>query len=259
MKVNNKAFTLIELLAVIIIVVLITILVLPRIVDSVNNSAYKVDDALKEIIYNASDAYISNHETSFPKKNGNNYDISLRDLINDEILKYPIKNAKGKDITDKYCVYVHYNNSYEYEIIECHKSLKEVIELDKNHIKKNVLVNGKTVNKVYGTKDEQTKMGNYVWFSGQLWEVVETDDTNHSIKLVSPVSLTSIAYGTNNTWSTSWVRKWLNNVFYPILERTDLIVDTEFCLDNINVTPSSYTKMNTCTNKVNEKVGYLYK
>ena len=138
-----------------------------------------------------------------------------------------------------------------------YKTLKSLIESDTKHIKKNVVVNGNTVNKVYGTKDEQTIMNNYVLYSGQLWEVVETNDTNNTIKLVSPVSLTSIAYGESNDWNSSWVKKWLNEYFYSKLERTDLIKDTEFCIDPVDVTPDSYTKMTTCTNKVTEKVGLL--
>ena len=138
-----------------------------------------------------------------------------------------------------------------------YKTLKSLIESDTKHIKKNVVVNGNTVNKIYGTKDEQLTMNNYVLYSGQLWEVVETNDTNNTIKLVSPVSLTSIAYGTTNDWNSSWVKKWLNEYFYSKLERTDLIKETEFCIDPVDVTPDSYTKMTTCTNKVTEKVGLL--
>ena len=138
-----------------------------------------------------------------------------------------------------------------------YKTLKSLIESDTNHIKKNVVVNGNTVNKVYGTKDEQLTMNNYVLYSGQLWEVVETNNTNNTIKLVSPVSLTAISYGETNDWNSSWVKKWLNEYFYSKLERTDLIKDTEFCIDPIDVTPDSYTKMTTCTNKVTEKVGLL--
>ena len=100
-------------------------------------------------------------------------------------------------------------------------------------------------------------MNNYVLYSGQLWEVIETNDTNNTIKLVSPVSLTAIAYGETNDWNSSWVKKWLNEYFYSKLERIDIIKETEFCVDPVDVTPDSYTKMTTCTNKVTEKVGLL--
>ena len=54
------------------------------------------------------------------------------------------------------------NNPYEVQ-----GKLKELIEKGTNHIKMNVVVNGKTVNKVYGTKSEKDSvMKNYVWYSG---------------------------------------------------------------------------------------------
>ena len=157
-----------------------------------------------------------------------------------------------------------YTNGIDYEFyyegrdnLKDYKTLKSLIESDTNHINKNVIVNGNTVNKVYGTKEEQLTMNNYVLYSGQLWEVIETNDTNNTIKLVSPVSLTSITYGETNEWNSSWVKKWLNEYFYSKLERTDLIKETEFCIDPVDVTPDSYTKMTTCTNKETEKVGLL--
>ena len=170
---------------------------------------------------------------------------------------------QNTDENDNNKVFVYMNDTdyiFYYEgrdSIGDYKTLKSLIESDTNHIKKNVVVNGNTVNKVYGTKAEQASMNNYVLYSGQLWEIVEINDTNNTIKLVSPVSLTSIAYGTTNDWDSSWVKKWLNEYFYSKLERTDLIKETEFCIDPVDVTPDSYTKMTTCTNKVTEKVGLL--
>ena len=170
---------------------------------------------------------------------------------------------QNTDEDDNNKVFV-YTNGIDYEFyyegrdsIGDYKTLKSLIESDTNHIKKNVVVNGNTVNKVYGTKEEQLTMNNYVLYSGQLWEVVETNDTNNTIKLVSAASLTSIAYGETNDWNSSWVKKWLNEYFYSKLERTDIIKETEFCVAPVDVTPDSYTKMTTCTNKVTEKVGLL--
>ena len=247
----KRGFTLVELLGVIVILSLLMVIVFPTVINLINNTNQKIDQATLDLIYTASDNYITIHQSDFPKRLGNKFEIAIDVLEAENLLPQDLKNISGK------CVEVTYRDKYTYEVVNCYPTLKSLIEKETSHISKNTVINGKIVNKVYGTKDEQTTMKNYIIYSGQLWEVVETNDTNHSIKLASPVSLTSIAYGTNNTWSTSWVRKWLNEVFYPILERKDLIVDTEFCLDNIDVTPSSYTQKLSCTNKINEKVGLL--
>ena len=142
----------------------------------------------------------------------------------------------------------------------------------------NVAVNGEIVNKVYGLKSEKDSvMKNYVWYSGNLWQVLETSD-NH-IKMVLAHSITSISYGLTSDWETSWVRKWLNDtgeeysgIFYNGLERTDIILDGNFCLDEVDVTtslkvnddnsyvvtvPTNSTKINSCQNVSNDKVGLL--
>ena len=188
------------------------------------------------------------------------------ELAPSEITIGELKNKgyiQNTDEDDNNKVFV-YTNGIDYEFyyegrdnLKEYKTLKSLIESDTNHINKNVVVNGNTVNKVYGTKEEQLTMTNYVLYSGQLWEVVETNDTNNTIKLVSAISLTSVAYGATNDWNSSWVKKWLNEYFYSKLERTDIIKETEFCIDPVDVTPDSYTKMTTCTNKAIEKVGLL--
>ena len=262
---NKKAFTLIELLAVIIILSLLALISSTVISNLLKESREKLTDTQIALIKSAAQSWGSENFAKLPSIGECRY-IVLGELKEEGYLDENVLDFNtNQNISDNLKIKISTTassagtplTSYEVNPISVSgcETLKELVERD-NHVK-SVVVNGKTVNKVYGTKAEQTTMKNYLIYSGQLWEVVEFDEANHSIKLVSPVSLTSITYGTNNTWSTSWVRKWLNNVFYPILERKDIIVDTEFCLDNIDVNPSNYTKMNTCTNKINEKVGLL--
>ena len=167
-----------------------------------------------------------------------------------------------------------YGNELEKNVI----LLKEKIEEDTAHIKMNVVVNGETVNKVYGLKSEKDSvMKNYVWYSGNLWQVLETSD--NYIKMVLAHSITSISYGSTSDWETSWVRKWLNDtgeeysgIFYNGLERTDIILDGNFCLDEVDVTtslkvnddsssvvtvPINATKISSCQKVSTDKVGLL--
>ena len=135
-----------------------------------------------------------------------------------------------------------------------------------------VNVNGNLVNKVYGTKSTRLTMNNYVWFSGHLWQVMEVNDD--SIKLISSMPLTSIAYGSNSTWDSSWVKKWLDNEFYETLTNKNMILDTKFCLDSVeesDVTSAvvsgsggrtlrevtDHVKINTCSNEIISKVGLM--
>ncbi len=249
-----KGFTLIELLAVIVILAIIALIATPIVLDIIADSKVAAKERSIENIEHAAELYIAS-EYQMNKKSAPSI-ITIGELKSKGYIQNTDENDNNK-------VFVYMNDTdyiFYYEgrdSIGDYKTLKSLIESDTNHIKKNVVVNGNTVNKVYGTKAEQASMNNYVLYSGQLWEIVEINDTNNTIKLVSPVSLTSIAYGTTNDWDSSWVKKWLNEYFYSKLERTDLIKETEFCIDPVDVTPDSYTKMTTCTNKVTEKVGLL--
>ena len=250
----KKGFTLIELLAVIVILAIIALIATPIVLDIITDSKVAAKERSIENIERAAKLYVvSEYET---KNESAPSIITIGELKS----KGYIQNTE-EDENKKVFVYMNDTDYLFYyegrDNLKDYKTLKSLIESDTKHIKKNVVVNGNTVNKIYGTKTEQTIMNNYVLYSGQLWEVVETNDTNNTIKLVSPVSLTSIAYGTTNDWNSSWVKKWLNEYFYSKLERTDLIKETEFCIDPVDVTPDAYTKMTTCTNKVTEKVGLL--
>ena len=250
----KKGFTLIELLAVIVILAIIALIATPIVLDIITDSKVAAKERSIENIERAAKLYIvSEYET---KNESAPSEITIGELKS----KGYIQNT-DEDENKKVFVYMNDTDYIFYyegrDSIGDYKTLKSLIESDTKHIKKNVVVNGNTVNKIYGTKAEQLTMNNYVLYSGQLWEALDTNDTNNTIKLVSPVSLTSIAYGETNDWNTSWVKKWLNEYFYSRLERTDLIKDTEFCIDPVDVTPDSYTKMTICTNKVTEKVGLL--
>ena len=250
---KKKGFTLIELLAVIVVLAIIALIATPIVMNTIKSVKKGAAERTAENIEKATELYIfseyGENKEAIPTQ------ITIGELKNKGYVK------TDEDENKKVFVY---KNGIDYEFyyegrdsLGDYKTLKSLIENDTKHIKKNVLVNGNTVNKVYGTKAEQLTQKNYVLYSGQLWEVVETNDSNNTIKLVSAVSLTSIAYGTTNEWNTSWVRKWLNEYFYNKLDRTDKIVDTEFCVDKVDVTPETYAKMETCQNKVVEKVGLL--
>ena len=250
----KKGFTLIELLAVIVILAIIALIATPIVLDIIDDVKTSAKERSIENIEHAAELYITSE-----------YQMN-NELAPSEITIGELKNKgyiQNTDEDENKKVFV-YTNGIDYEFyyegrdnLKDYKTLKSLIESDTNHINKNVVVNGNTVNKVYGTKEEQTTMTNYVLYSGQLWEVVDTNDTNNTIKLVSAISLTSIAYGETNEWNSSWVKKWLNEYFYSKLERTDIIKETEFCIDPVDVTPDSYTKMTSCTNKVTEKVSLL--
>ena len=116
---RENGFTLVELLGVIVVLTLLILLVFPSIINNIKSSSKDTDKVVKELIYDASYMYISDNEINFPKINGNKYIITLEALIENDLLKAPIKLSNGEDdITDKMCVQVMYNDGFEYELVE---------------------------------------------------------------------------------------------------------------------------------------------
>lgn len=133
---KNKGFTLMELLGVIVIISLLLIIVFPNITNSVKNSSKKTDKLTEDLIFNASDMYISNHSNLFTQVEGKKFEITLKDLVDDSLLVSPIKYEEDDDITKLKCVEVTYtNNKYHYELKnsgECEKIVCKATNIQKD-------------------------------------------------------------------------------------------------------------------------------
>lgn len=116
----KKGFTLVELLAVIIILGLLTIIAIPSIVGILNNEKENISDSMKNIIINASSLYIEDNSGVYPKVNNNVYCIKLESLVNDNRLSKPLKDpVTNKEIDlNKYIKVSIINDLYNYDIVD---------------------------------------------------------------------------------------------------------------------------------------------
>ena len=273
---KEKGFTLIELLAVIVILAVIALIATPMIMGVIDGAREGTLQRTFDNIEHTAELYFYDEYNGHMSENPMIIEMSelksmLKNYNSDMDSESVVVEEKGDILTFYYTG----RDNNPYKTIG---KLKDKIEEDTNHIKMNVVVNGETVNKVYGTKSEKDSvMKNYVWYSGNLWQVLETSD--NYIKMVLAHSITAIPYGSTSDWNTSWVRKWLNDtgdaysgIFYNGLDRQDIILDGNFCLDEVNVTttlktnsdssrvvtvPTSSTKITSCSNVSTDKVGLL--
>ena len=114
---NNKAFTLIELLGVIIILSLLILLVLPKITGSVKKYSIQTDELMLSMVVDATKFYIEDNSSLYPKENENRYCIKLNELIDKQYLKLPIKQG-DIDITSDMSVQVTYKDGFNYELMD---------------------------------------------------------------------------------------------------------------------------------------------
>lgn len=118
MKLNNEAFTLLELLGVVIILGLLVTLTLPSVINSIKKSSNEIDNINKELAINAADLYIRDNKSYFDVSNGTEFCISLSDLVDGNYLKSPIQYKDSDDITNTHSIKVTYNDKYSYELID---------------------------------------------------------------------------------------------------------------------------------------------
>lgn len=127
----KKGFTLVELLAVIIILGLITGITVPIIAGAINNSKTKAYEEQINLIIDAGRNYMAKHANELPKSLGNKTYIDVGTLktegyLSDKDIKNPIYSSSSED-SKKKCQYLNgsviityqnskYNYTYENQI-----------------------------------------------------------------------------------------------------------------------------------------------
>lgn len=112
---KNHGFTLIEMLAVLVIIILLTSVVVPSIINLITKNKNKLSKQTQDIIYSATDLYLSENN-NYSKNIGNVYCITLSTLVNDGKLIAPINDFKtGKEIDLNRSVEARVNKYSEFE------------------------------------------------------------------------------------------------------------------------------------------------
>ena len=92
---------------------------------------------------------------------------------------------------------------------------------------------------------------NYVLYSGQLFRIVKINE-DKSIKIVTDDITTSLVWSYNTDYKKSYVKKYLEEVYYKSLNNPDeYLLESSWCIDEID---KDVTK---CKNKINSKIGLL--
>ncbi len=109
---NKKGFTLIELLGTIVVIALISVLVVPRIVNWYSNSTDNYVELNEELIIEGARIYVEDHPNDFPKTSGQTYYITMSQMINYGSLDENNVKKVAKEDYESAQVKVVYNGSY---------------------------------------------------------------------------------------------------------------------------------------------------
>lgn len=109
----KKGFTLIELMAVVVIISLVCLLTFPNIVNQIKKSKDANKDNVEKVIISAAKRYVNDNIDKYNEEG--DYCIAVQDLINNDYLKEDIVKDEENDITD-YSVSLMLSDKYVYEL-----------------------------------------------------------------------------------------------------------------------------------------------
>lgn len=92
---KNKGFTLVELLAIIILLGVLVLIVYPKILEVIEKKNSEIDKATLDIFYSAADEYMKKNPNDYSKTIGDTYCFNITDLDSENLI--PIDIAKYKD------------------------------------------------------------------------------------------------------------------------------------------------------------------
>lgn len=249
-KIKN-GFTLIEILAVVVIIGLIFVLVIPKVANSLRNKKSDVDQTTTNIVISAAKLYVMDNTSKFERVNGNISCMPVSQLVKKGYLEGPVKNVTDDvDITNKKTVQITYNKGFTYEMVDSNDCLAQETKVIRYFA--DVLVrkaNASNINS-YSSGDshqmytfshpatEQTTaltdyrfIGdnpyNYVEFNGELWRVIgvftvenSSGELEQRVKIMKNEFLSETrAWNSSdsNDWPNATLKTYLNGDYYNSL------------------------------------------
>ena len=93
---NKKAFTLAELLGVIVIISLLLLIIVPMIINGIQSREGTADEVQKNIIYTATLQFMEENTDDYPQIAGDKYCIPMKSIVDSGKLVEPVKQITGE-------------------------------------------------------------------------------------------------------------------------------------------------------------------
>ena len=256
---KKNAFTLVELIAVIVLLCIIVLISFPALTNVIKGGEEKNKEEALNTIYMAAENYLmANYEDYIINNTGDTAYVYITDLINNNYLNADTVNPNNDlSFSSKDVVKITRNEdgTFKYEL-EYVKTLIEILLERYNEDNTTGLVKDSTnQNLYYYTGTEEQVSNNYLWYGGHQWRVLEFDTSENYVTLISQQPLTTIQptkkeWTTKEAYESSYVNNWLNNYFWNSLDNSikNDILSTTF---NVGI----YTNVDEITTEQN--VGLL--
>lgn len=122
---KNKAFTLTELLGVIVILGILALVTFPNIASHIGKAKKELKEGTKTLIIDAAKDYYEDNKNDYDQLEGMTYCIDIDTLTNNNYLNKKIKDENLNDIdTSKKVKLIYHNNNFEYQVTDtCNNAL----------------------------------------------------------------------------------------------------------------------------------------
>ena len=289
-KYKRNGFTLVELMAVIIIISLIAILTFPNIVNQIKKTKKSNNKMVEDLLIAQAKKYVSDNKDELLE---DEYCMPISTLIDNDYIKEDIVNIN--DIKDNKVVHITLDNNNSYEVLDknkCFLSAVKYLLKKTNPITVTNYTDG-DIHEMYTFEHEATEQtpvltdyryigsdpNNYVEFNNELWRIIgvfkvenENGNWEERIKIVRNESIGNMAWDSNNVneWTTASLNAYLNGEYYNSLidSAKDMIDSVKYYLGGnkeLNKDASSYYNFERGTtvysgNSINwiGKIGLIY-
>ena len=266
----KKGFTLVEVIAVVVILGLISLLAIPPVLNSITKTKGKISEAGKKLVEDASQLYVSQNSYKYGLYDGNTYCLTIGDLSKNNFLPNTVYDpvTNNEISSDKAIEVTVSQNNYHFEMKDnCEQKLLygPLIMLLLNQHQEGAttgLVKDESNPNLYyykGTNEEVAN--NHLWYGGHHWRVIEFDTEANTITLISQQPLTAIqpastVWTTEEEYNSSYINSWLNDYFWNSLDSSiqNNILDNTF---NIGIYGETEEEQNVGEITTIKKVGLL--
>lgn len=284
---KKKGFTLIELIAVIVIMGLLLLIVLPATTRLMKGNKNKKYDEYYNLIEKAALLYADSRKDDLGGVNASGcIDTSVEFLVKNKYLKefdedgVTCKGASSYDLTSfedidssKNYIDVRIRNVNGKKTVESslvcvkrnkveYSKLKENTESCDKYVaeRENVLYDKISSLNATGADSNADRYitgnapDNYVYYSGKMWRIVSYNDNNKTVKLISDEVVTVLPFNdSSSSFNNSNVDIWLNNTFLKTLRNPDYYLLNA----NWNYSTVVNSDMPSSSNVTQSRVGLL--
>ena len=286
---KDKAFTLIELLAVIIILAIVALIATPIILDVIEDTRISAGKSESNMILSGINNYCASIEMKKQLGTLDSEDVDcsgktsfseaeISKMVNLGNATVDKNTYNGNKLTELVII----SNNHKFTLCpsgtfvmddeKCDEEsvgiittgpIKDVVLSNFPYLETNgngcVTSDNNNYSYMGGCYIKGTPDNNYIWYSGFLWRIMGIN-ADQTVRLITDEILTTIPWGeynANKNWNESYAKDWLNSYFYSKLRGNNIIKKTTWCSEITTNNSSVRTECSTDSLTVPSYVGLL--